>query len=54
MINVEIKTKTRTIKEKIEDWKELQNLLLKYKNYVSVSAKDSNAKEYNNEERHTR
>jgi len=54
MVDVTIKTKTRTIKEKIEDWKELQSLLLKYENYVSVSARDSNAKEYNDEERHTR
>ena len=52
MIDVEIRTKDRTIQERIKDWKELEELLLKYKNYIGVLAR--NSKEEKNNERHTR
>lgn len=41
MIDVEIKTTERTIQEKIKDWKELETLLLKYKDYISMRATDT-------------
>lgn len=52
MIDVEIKTTERTIQEKIKDWKELEMLVLKYKDYISVRA--TNNERNDNEERHTR
>ena len=54
MINVEIKTKERTIQEKIKDWKELEELLLKYKNYTSFLASNDAKDRGNSNERHTR
>ena len=51
MIDVEIRTTERTIQERIKDWKELEELLLKYKDYVSISANNRKETDY---ERHTR
>ena len=54
MINVEIKNGNKTIQEKINDWKELEQLVLKYKNYTSFKATDMERKEKENEKRPTR
>lgn len=53
MISVEIKTKEKTIQEKIQDWRELKDLLLKYDDYISCTARN-NEERKSNEERHTR
>ena len=40
MIEVNIETKKKPIQKKIQDWKELEQLLLLYKDYTSVRATD--------------
>ncbi len=54
MINVEIKTKEKTIQEKINDWKELKDLLLEYEYYISFTERNDNEGRKTNEERYTR
>lgn len=51
MYDVIIKTSTETIREQIKEWKELKDLLLQYKDYISVVAINN---ERNNHERPTR
>ncbi len=54
MIDITIQTKERTIQEKIKDWKELEELLLRYKDYISFSARNNNKDWSDDNERHTR